>query len=153
MDSGFQYFVEITVLHHNYYFFRFKLLLLNTLISRYHFRSLSTTLSGCTHFRGGCFLDDALTACLQRPSGLTQRRLPLPFMRATNVQFSTVFPRGYCRCCAINEVAPKVNHSLCVRHFYLNSTLNCLQTICAAIRPVNTAAGSPPGGIIRCPAK
>ena len=34
------------------------------------------------------------SACTQRPSGLAQRRLTLPFMRATTFQFRTAFSAG-----------------------------------------------------------
>ena len=45
-------------------------------------------------FRHGTFSTTLSPHCLQRPSGLAQRRLTLPFMRATNVQFRTAFSAG-----------------------------------------------------------
>ena len=61
--------------------------------------------------------------CSQRPSGLAQRRLTLPFMRATTFQFRTAFSAGVLpplrqtACCAFG-ILPRVL-SLSVLHYFV----------------------------------
>ena len=60
-------------------------------ISHYSFvNNLFLSSLGCS-LEKYCFLDRTLAADAQRQSGLAQRRLPLPFMRATTFQFRTAF--------------------------------------------------------------
>jgi len=67
-----------------------NLLFIFLIAQRYVFLYFSVVIFTLFFFRYGT-LDDALAACLQRQSGLAQRRLTLPFMRATNVHFRTAF--------------------------------------------------------------
>ena len=75
------------------------------------------------HFRVGCIFfsrrhsrDDVFAACLQRDGGLAQRRLPLPLLRATNVQFRTTFSAGL--------LPPLRQTARCVLAFYVECLLN-----------------------------
>ena len=96
--ENFVYFTKLTQKKPKYFIFRW-----NYVISTFRFSfarqtsplSCSPTLSGSTNFSHSRALSTALSlVCSQRPSGLAQRRLPLPFMRATNIHLRTAFSAG-----------------------------------------------------------